>query len=172
MPAANITKLTLDYSELEDRIRIDAQVPEGSRGLWLTRRLGDRLVPVLAQAVARADAPQVGAPPEALVEQSWQQLAARAALKPDRPVPPAPQEAFAIVTRIDVQIVGGGFRLLLFATGDFEAVLGMTPLEVRQVLGLLHQQYQRGGWSTESWPRWVADPSAAFAGSGTANTLQ
>ena len=86
-----LERLTTEYVEREDRIRLSGQLTHGDTVvLWLTQRLLSRLVPHLSAWLARQLAPASSNPSVQAahqdIVQGFAQQAARAQLVPEPPV--------------------------------------------------------------------------------------
>lgn len=153
-----LQRLTTQYIECEDRIRLTGEVEagEGSRRsvvLWLTRRLMDRLLPPLFDWLSQ----QGVTAPRSEVLQSFAQEAARASLAPQPPVEAGPESSAWRVERIDLTRTGEGVYLV-FRGGEAQvAELMLTPQALRQWLSIVQDQYRQGEWSTKGWPEWMEE---------------
>ncbi len=79
----NLQRITTEYIDTEDRIRLAGDTGQGEPVvIWLTQRLLQRLLPMLLQWL---DA-QTGMTPMAEIVQGFAQQAARAELIPQTPV--------------------------------------------------------------------------------------
>ncbi len=154
-----LQRITLRYDELEDRLRLSGEGPGGEVvAMWLTRRLLDRLLPVLFGWLERQDG---GAAIDGLLQEFAQQ-AARATLEPQAPVDAAGQAPAWLVRAIDV--TPGEATLRLAFRDEARAPVGAVDFEarpLRQWLAILQAQFTRAGWSTEAWPAWMAGSVAA-----------
>lgn len=81
----NLQRVTTQYVDAEDRIRLSGEVLGGEVVVWwLTQRLLERLVPLLVQWLQGRD----GGAPWAEVTQAFALQAAQAALEQQKPVTP------------------------------------------------------------------------------------
>ena len=157
-------RLTTDYVEEEDRIRVSGASANGDTVvLWLTQRLLNRLVPHLtawlaAQVTPGAAAPAVQAAHRDIV-QGFALQAARAQLTPQPPVPAAAPAASWRVTSVDLSHSAQAVLLTLKGEGE-AAQLKLPAQALRQWLGILYAQYQRGEWPTAVWPAWMSAATA------------
>lgn len=157
-------RLTTDYVEEEDRIRVSGASANGDTVvLWLTQRLLNRLVPHLtawlaAQVTPGAAAPAVQAAHRDIV-QGFAQQAARAQLTPQPPVLAAAPAASWRVTSVDLSHSAQAVLLTLKGEGE-AAQLKLPAQALRQWLGILYAQYQRGEWPTAVWPAWMSAATA------------
>ncbi len=167
-PVLTLTRLTTDFVEDEDRIRITAETADGQTVvLWFTQRLLLRLVPQLVKWLE----PNAPAQPDAqhLAQQGFAQDAARAGLRAE---PPVAARAAGLQTRVDaVDVTQSPAALqLVFRGPDLPqgARLTMAPQPLRQWLAILYDRWIRAQWPLQVWPAWIsgvqAPPSGAAAG--------
>ena len=149
-----LQRLTTEYVDIEDRIRLSGEAPDGSTVvMWLTQRFLNRLVPRLFQWLERQTRSEL----RGEVMQEFAQQAAVAALAPQPPVVAAKPARALLVHAIDVttsrERVTFGFKAS--EPGEVDARIGFNAQALRQWLGILHQQYQRAEWPTSAWPAWA-----------------
>jgi hypothetical protein len=150
----DLQRLTTQFVDNEDRIRLSGENADGEvQVLWLTRRLLDRLVPVLCEQLAP------GADTHAGLLSSFKQEAAQSQLAPQEPVQATSAGTEALVTRIDMVRVEHGLRLTFFAQDSEAAAIVMPELSLRQWLAILRDQFRIAGWPENVWPAWT-DPGA------------
>lgn len=160
----SLQRMTTQYVELEDRVRIDGESAEGQiLVLWLTQRLLNRLVPYLCQwlerqmasTLALADFKEQAERQEMM--QSFAQQAARAQLESSAPV--LAQSPLASWRVGSLDITAGDAILTLIFKGDAgeTAQLTLPVQELRQWLAIVCDQYVRGSWSMDLWPRWMLE---------------
>ena len=168
MPA--LRKFTTTYSESEDRLRLAGETTEGaaSVALWLTQRLMNRLVTVIAQwleADTRSRAPHSL---DAELHNAFIQEAATRRLEPAAPVATPLQQPPTLVISVDLRREDD-FFFIIFRAGTEDAdppFMRLSPTELRQWLGILHGLYRTAGWPFDAWPEWFsgvghATPQAA-----------
>lgn len=164
MPA--LQRITTVWVETEDRLRLTGEGVDGSTAcLWLTRRLADRLLPLLLDWLdgnAQDDA-------RASLMQEFAQEAARGALVPQAAVPPDAGDAVLLQA---VTVTRGEHALgLTFRASEapddarsWDVTLEQQPL--RQWLAIVHDQYRKADWPMDLWPAWItvtpAQPAAAL----------
>lgn len=173
----DLTRLTCEYTDREDRIRLLGETTEGKTVvIWLTQRLLRRLVSHLCDwleanaAVSEAStAAQWGNP--AALWQGFAQQMAQSQLEPQAPVRVTSDAVEWLVREVDLEVGGGGQRIALSfksdtgaaVTGIRVARMGMSVLHLRQWLGMLHRQCQQADWPLSVWPDWMDDaPSSAL----------
>lgn len=173
---SELRRLTSEYVDFEDRIRLTGEGEDGQRViLWLTRRLLDRLVPHLVDWLERKGraspderpSPVPAARQEAL--QSFAQEAVQASMRPEPPVQAHLAERAWLVRSVDLATNPGVPSLNFKGFLEIEQVR-FSPGEaaLRQWLGILHGLYGRAGWPQEVWPGWMAgEPRPGVSGEQT-----
>lgn len=163
-PVLALTRLTTDFIEDEDRIRIAAETADGQTVvLWFTQRLLLRLVPQLIKWLE----PNAPGRPDAqhLAQQGFAQDAARAGLRAE---PPVAAQSARLQTRVDAVDVTQSPAVLqmVFRGPDLPqgARLTMEAQPLRQWLGILHDRWTRAQWPQQVWPGWMAGAQAPLSG--------
>ena len=161
-------RITTEYIELEDRIRLTGGLAQGDTVvLWLTQRLMNRLIPHLTAWLSRQIAPASRIPSVQAahqdIVQGFAQQAARAQLAPELPVRTPSEEAGWRVDSVDIAEGENALVLTFKGAGKAQATLTLPAQPLRQWLGIVFEQYQRGEWPTTVWPGWMqaAQPTAA-----------
>ena len=157
-----IQRQTLTYDAQEDRLRLASRFEDGEEQVfWLTRRLADRLVGALCQALEAGTDGDTPEHREALL--AWEQEAAQAALEVVPPVTAGEAEMpSALVHTIDFVPHANGQQLVFKAQGCEEAGFALDGAALRQWLHILHQAYRQGGWDgSDLWPDWMSAPEPA-----------
>lgn len=163
-----LQRFTTEYIELEDRIRLTGELAHGDTVvLWLTQRLMNRLVPHLTAWLARQLAPASSIPSVQAahqdIVQGFAQQAACARLAPEPPVRASSEGSGWRVDAVDIAQGEGAVVLTFKGEGKAQATLTLAAQPLRQWLGIVFEQYQRGEWPTTVWPGWMeaARPQAA-----------
>lgn len=152
-----LNRLTTEYSDREDRIRLAGQLHDGQAVvLWLTRRLLDRLLPHLALWLESRHAGL----PRADLLQGFAQEKARQLLAPQDPVRTPAHSLGWLVRSVDLQ-PGEAHLRLTFRAGDEAASVDFAPLPLRQWLEILLLGYRAGEWPLTAWPEWMTATGAA-----------
>jgi hypothetical protein len=152
-----LKKITFTYSEVEDRIRMSAELKNGEPVLfWLTLRLCRRLVRALIDHIERS------VPRSSLVDTglllSCRQRDAEWQHESSEPVSFSAGSLKVLPEKIELSY-SQHHAGLLFPLGDGqEAQLQMTLQELRQWLAILHRQFKKAGWPMEVWPAWFVKP--------------
>lgn len=161
-----LQRLTTSWIASEDRIRLAGECTDGGTVcLWLTRRLADRMLPLLLKWLEG----HAGADTRAALMQEFAQDAARGALAPQAAVP-ADGAGAVLVQAVDVAS-GPLVMRLTFRPSEtpgegpsWDITLEQQPL--RQWLAIVHDQYCKAGWPLDVWPGWIslttAQPAAAL----------
>jgi hypothetical protein len=162
---AAISRLTTDYVDTEDRLRLSGDIAGGAPvAMWMTQRLALRLLPQLLQwldsqigaATAQGSEGRRSAAPEIQkqVVHGFAQEAALADLTPQARVQAAASEGWLIqsvdIARSDERVA------LVFRTADGRAAgLGVTAHELRQWLAIMRGVWLAAGWPDTPWPEWM-----------------
>lgn len=155
-----LQRITTEYIELEDRIRLSGELANGNTVvLWLTQRLLNRLIPHLTGWLSRQIAPASSIPSVQAahqdIVQGFAQQAARAQLVPEQPVRPSSEGAGWRVDSVDIAQGEEAVALTFKGEGEAQATLPLAAQPLRQWLGIVFDQYQRGEWRTTVWPGWM-----------------
>jgi hypothetical protein len=162
---AAISRLTTDYVETEDRLRLSGEIAGGPAvSMWLTQRVALRLLPELLRwldAKIGATPAQDAAPSRPAAQDvhkevvhGFAQEAALAELKPQERVHAGPATGSLIET---IEIRPGEQRMvLIFRSADGQAAgLGVTAPELRQWLAIMRSIWLNAGWPQTPWPEWM-----------------
>lgn len=169
-----LQRFTTEYVGQEDRIRLSGEFANGDTVmLWLTHRLINRLIPHLTAWLSRQIAPASRIPSVQAAHQDIVQGFAQQAARAQRVhEPPVRVSAEGLVWRVDsVDIAQGEDAVVLTFKGEGEAqaTLTLAAQPLRQWLGIVFEQYQRGEWPTTAWPGWMqASPLVQATGCNSA----
>ena len=94
-----LQRITTEYIEAEDRIRLAGEAGEKTMVLWLTQRFLNRLIPHLCQWLDQ----RVGATPLTEVKQEFAQQKARAELEAQPPVRARPDMQGVLIHSVDLK---------------------------------------------------------------------
>lgn len=144
-----LRRITTHYDPVEDRIRLTGEDESGrSVALWLTRRLLNRLIPVILRWLERRE--------EALIESDFFRVAAENpadAFIPQDPVREAPSQRRWLVKSVNINRAEE--ITLLFQGGDEEFSLTLGPRPLRRWLDVLYALYRKAEWPQDGWPEWA-----------------
>ncbi len=147
-----LQRVIIQYDPNEDRIRLTGEDESGAPLiLWLTRRLLNRLIPVLLQCVEQSG-PSIDSDrfPAFRKQAGWDETAPQPSLKE---YPDCPQYLIH-----SVNITQGEAVSLLFHHKDISFSLAFAPQLLRQWLDTLREQYEKAGWPLTCWPEWMQAP--------------
>jgi len=149
-----IETFTGQADHAEDRIRLDAISPDGdTQSIFLTRRLADRMVPLL---VDRAEAQVVpGVPKEIGLAMNQEQLRLEREENPIAPVETKQGSHRWLCLTVHVGEDDSQVIWTLTDDADNTAVMGLPGDGVRNVLEVLLIVYQGLEWSTQAFPGWM-----------------
>ncbi len=148
-----LKKVTLQYVEVEDRIRMSAE-SDGEEPVvfWLTQRLCGRLVKRLALHLEKS------APQSILLDKglalTFQQHDAEWRQQPTEPVRIRSISRSVLPERVDLNFPVGGASINFPLYDGESARLEMNMVELRQWMGVVYRQFQAAGWPMDVWPRW------------------
>lgn len=167
---ANLERITTDYIEAEDRVRLSGELgPNQALVIWLTQRLLQRLVPVLLQWLERGGA---GDALRAEVMQGFAQQAARAELTPQKPVRVAPESTAWLALSVNLKQYEKAVSLSFKGAREGqEATLLLADKLLRQWLSILYRAYRKAGWPQDQWPEWLQESSAPPSPPGQGSLL-
>ncbi|MFZ9502490.1 MAG: hypothetical protein ACO27F_13070 [Beijerinckiaceae bacterium] len=153
MMTSDLSRITTEYSEVEDRILLLGEDKDGSRvELWLTQRLLTRIVPVLASRLEEGAAES----PAADLLNAFEQERANAVIKPAPRVPREGASVSLLVESVDVTFGGAGVRLVFKDGAGVARGMTFTTLVLRQWLSILHAATRAAGWPSDVWPHWMS----------------
>ncbi len=146
-----IERLTTEYVQEEDRIRLNLEDPQQQRTtLWLTQRLLNRVVPALVKVLEE----ETSGKPQASDLQAFTQQRAQRDIEQEAPIPAA--ESAWLVRRVDMTSRPKAVTLVFGDNQSETARLEMPRTALRQWLSILRDLYRRAEWSCENWPDWLA----------------
>jgi len=161
-----LQRMTTAWLETEDRLRLTGECTDGTLVcLWLTRRLSDRLLPLLLDWLDGHAHDDV----HASLMQEFAQEAARGALAPQAAVPADAGDTVlvqAVTVARGTHAIGLTFRASEAPEDarSWEVTMEQQPL--RQWLAIIHDQYRKAEWPLDLWPAWIAvttaQPTAAL----------
>lgn len=171
----NLQRITTEYVEVEDRIRLSGENEEDQTFvLWLTQRILSRVISHLLALIEKQSptpekAGESKAPTSSLV-QGFAQQAAEAELRAETPVQAATSSQAWLIQEVDIALSAEGSLILVFkreagakTQEDTEGVakLVVEAKQLRQWLGIVHAQWQRAGWPLALWPTWMDESPVA-----------
>lgn len=167
----NLTKITTEYHELEDRVSIKGLASDNSVvELWASQRILIRLIPPIANWLdaTKIEAPRMDDKSKELLN-DFAQHEARAELKPEEPVnlenpkPLDTSRSFSswLIHKIDMTYSGQFMELSFKNNENSAAKLVLTKLYARQWLLILHSQWVKSEWSMDIWPLWLNQSSSS-----------
>lgn len=168
-----LTRVTTQFVEDEDRFLISADSENGIMNLWLTQRLLKRLLPHMTEWVGQEDvpaeatkmaadsrAPEKGEsePASQASGRAQQQAKSQLAAQYRNPVASVPAEKAVrscLVRTLKFQPRKDVLRLV-FVLPDDEAILLLHEEHARIWLGVLYRHWQQAQWP-DIWPEWMKE---------------
>jgi len=157
MVVANLKRLTTEYDQTEDRIRLTGEADNGQPlVIWMTNRLARRVVPKIVDWLDKDGSP-AGVPPsvKANALQSFAQEAAVAGLNPQKPVSASADARSWLTRSIDIAATGRNMTLTFHGPPDQSATVRFGETQLRQWLSILHRGWMKAEWSPLVWPSWI-----------------
>jgi hypothetical protein len=165
----NLEKITTEYSELEDRVRISALTSDNSIIiLWASQRMLVMLIPPICEWLdeTKSASSQMDRESKKLMN-DFAQSQAHAELKPESPVHPKNYESQKkttpvnswLIHEIDIKRSDQIIELYFKSTGQIISKLVLTKLAARQWLLILHSQWIKSEWLMNVWPEWFTESS-------------
>jgi hypothetical protein len=150
-----IQTFTGRYDPVEDRLRLDAVNAAGEKqSIFLTRRLVDRVIPVLVSHL-EGKTPE-GVPAD--LAQGMSQSRARQARQTAEATPAVATDAETptwLCRTMHFQKADHGLTVIFTDDTQTDAVMPMAEANLRAVLDILLDLYTKANWPTEPFPEWM-----------------
>jgi hypothetical protein len=155
-----LQKITSEYLEHEDRVRLSGEVDAGSTEvLWLTQRL---LILMIEHLSAWLEEQSGGSGSESAraehtteMLQGFAQQAASAELVPEQPVQQRSNSRAWLVNSVDITRGPEAIVLTFKGADGEEATLNLEAQHLRQWLGIVYSLWGLAGWPLAVWPQWM-----------------
>lgn len=152
-----LERVTTEYSATEDRVRLSGAVPGGATiVIWLTRRLLEKLLPVLLDTLHREGGEDHRFPPREV------------AAKPQTPVRADESGVRWLARQVDINPSRGGLVLTFRGGEEDQATLGLSMMQLHQWLAILYAAYAKAEWPLTPWPAWFSAQQQMRAAPGSA----
>lgn len=150
-----VQTFTARYDPVEDRICLNAVDASGAKqAIYLTRRLMDQIIPVVAKHLEEKT--PKGVPAD--VVQSMTQERLRQARQAETPADPVQVDAETprwLCTTIRLQKQPAGLTLTLNGEVPTEAQIPLADPHLRSILDILRNSYAKAGWDPRVFPDWL-----------------
>ena len=150
-----IQTFTARYDPVEDRLRLDAvDAAGGKQAIFLTRRLVDRVIPVLVSHL-EGKTPE-GVPAD--LAQGMSQSSARQARQTGEATPAIaadPETQTWLCRTMHFQKADHGLNVIFTDDTQVDAVMPMVEANLRAVLDIFLDLYTKACWPTEPFPEWI-----------------
>lgn len=150
-----IQTFTGRYDPVEDRLRLDAvDAAGGKQAIFVTRRLADRVIPVLVSHLE-------GTTPDGIpadLAQGMSQSRARQARQTSDATPAVAADAETphwLCRTVHVQKAEHGLNVIFTDDIRTDAVMPMVEPNLRAVLDIFFDLYSRASWPLEPFPEWM-----------------
>lgn len=141
-----LERLTTEYIDQEDRIRLSGEIQNGRLIIWLTQRLAQRLVPLLLQWLEQQSTSR-----QAVALFNFSQQKVQAADQ-------APEVVSDwLASSIDIATTKEHVGLTFKSSAGHAANITFAALHLRQWLDILHDVYMHGQWPMDAWPAWISE---------------
>lgn len=161
----DVQTFTARYDSIEDRICLNAvDASGGKQAIYLTRRLMDQIIPVVAKHL-EGKTPK-GVPAD--VVQSMTQERVRQARKAEPPAQPVQADLETprwLCTTIQMSKQPAGLAMTLTGDAACKAQIPLADPNLRTVLDIFRNTYAKAGWDMRAFPDWLG-PEQAAAGQG------
>ena len=150
-----IQTFTGRYDPVEDRLRLDAvDAAGGKQAIFLTRRLTDRVIPVLVSHL-EGKTPE-GVPAD--LAQGLSQSRARQARQTGEDTPAVTVDAETqtwLCRTMHFQKLDHGLNVIFTDDTQVDAVMPLVEANLRAVLDILLELYTKANWPLEPFPEWM-----------------
>ena len=157
----SLQRVTTEYVETEDRIRLNGLAGEETICIWLSKRLTDRLVATITQLLEQQHVAQEKAVKNDLLsfsQHAAQQANQRSAEEPVAVSAQAEVEFSWLAVTIQITPDPHSLQMTFVGKSDEQkAELKMGVGHLRQWMNILFLAYKKGEWAVEAWPEWVKD---------------
>lgn len=154
-----LNRFTTEYCPIQDRIRLIGEGQTGSVQVWLTRRLLDRLIPLLIEWLPQAEGVPANGTLAEMISEFHQQVA-QSSLVPQSPVMAMPTMSGWLAESVDVNRAAEHLAVVMKTAGQSPVGLTFSAVSLRQWIGILHTAYLRADWPEAKWPDWIRASSA------------
>lgn len=150
---AMLTRITTDYSELQDRLKLSGEVDGGETQIvWVSQRLAQRLFRAVLKWVYEIG----GASVSAEVMQEFSQQAALAEQKQLKDVVVSTEAAEWLAHSIDLTTSKDALSLVFKNIDGQDAQMAFSEAQVRQWLSIVVRAYEKAEWPMDIWPEWLS----------------
>ncbi|MBB1485309.1 hypothetical protein [Oceanospirillum sediminis] len=156
-----LKRVTTEYINFEDRIRLNGLTPNGTVSVWLTQRLCNNLVKNLIAWLEKT----MSEMPDILQHnmQSFAQQRAHcsqqqqaASEQPVRPDNEINKHKSWLAFSISLQTAPHAVRLIISDLAETESIeFSMEARQLRQWLNILYKGYSQANWPDDMWPSWM-----------------
>lgn len=150
-----ILTFTARYDAIEDRLRLDAVDAQGGKqAIFLTRRLVDRVIPVL---VSHLEGKTPDGVPAELAQGMSQSRArqVRQAGETTQAVIADNETPTWLCRTIHLQKAAYGLNVIFTDDTRIDTIMPMVEANLRAVLDIFLDLYTKANWPTEPFPEWM-----------------
>jgi hypothetical protein len=147
-----LNSLKTEYIETEDRVRISGATADGSAVFfWLTRRLLERLIPLMVQWMERHNAKL----PHLIAFSFMHQT-----VQPDT----RPLAVSWLVNSIEISSTNDYVKLTFKGAEGQSAAIQLAAPKLRQWIEILHESYLAAQWPLDVWPKHLLEQASTSIG--------
>ena len=148
-----LKRLTTEYIEQEDRIRLSGESDNGRLVIWLTQRLAQRLVPLLLQWLEQHSTSRQAA---ALFSFDQQKVQATNLV---------PEVAFDwLISSIDITTNKEQAGLTFKSEAGHAATITFDASHLQRWLDIVRDTYIQAEWPQDAWPAWISNSAPVLRG--------
>lgn len=160
---SQLKRITTEYINIEDRIRLNGLTAGGTVSIWLTQRLCNYLVINLISWLEKNMPETPG-----ILQHDMQSFAQQSANYPQqqsapstlpvRPDSETSKHKSWLAFSIQIQTTTHTIRLIISDLAETESIeFNMEPKQLRQWLNILHKTYNGANWPDHVWPEWIKE---------------
>lgn len=153
-----IEKFTMAIDLIQDRIRMNVfNSQDGVKAIWLTRRLLDRLLPLIIKQIEDKVGTTIAAQFD--LSASQQKLRTEREVAGPKPVVPVAEDEPWLATQMRFLPHHDGYVWVLLEDMGHEARFFLTDESLRSALDILYITYMKMEWNCDAFPDWVVEIS-------------
>ena len=162
---SNLKRITSEYIELEDRIRLAGLTDENQTiSIWLTMRLLRRLITHCLNLLEK-NTPELKKTPaqneySRKSVQHFVQKSAEQQIVEEAAVKVADDSPNQLPTEIDIKNDDAGVTIIFKGEFSSDYAIYLNNQQLRQWLGMLHMIWQKAEWPNLVWPDWMSGSAA------------
>lgn len=159
-------RLTTEYSETEDRIRISGlDEDDDVHVLWLTQRLTNLLIATLVKNLEKLSSASGNADKVTTeLVQGFEQHNAASQITLVAPVIATKKNTEWLIQSIDVNQNEDMVFLVLKGSQEQESPIAFDQVQLRQWLAICFSLFKKSLWPMDVWPSWMSEEAKPVSG--------